>query len=142
MEVPSWAARGLFFGSGAELYDQTRPSYPTDSIRWVLGHEPMIVDCCRPWSWNRHPLTPTGRARLPDDRRRTRRCYACSVGGEHSLTVTVLAGTAESIPLPDASADAVHLARACGEADDLGKAVRGPLGQIRSVSAIRRGGAP
>jgi hypothetical protein len=34
------------------------------------------------------------------------------------------------------------LARACGEADDLGKTVRGPLGQIRSVSAIRRGGAP
>jgi hypothetical protein len=34
------------------------------------------------------------------------------------------------------------LARACGEADDLGKAVRGPLAQIRSVSAIRRGGAP
>jgi ubiquinone/menaquinone biosynthesis C-methylase UbiE len=139
MEVPSWAARGLFFGSGAELYDQTRPSYPTDSIRWVLGHEPMIVvDLGAGTGILSRQLVALGYQTIavePDDVMRARLAA-------NSLTVTVLTGTAESIPLPDASADAVHLARACGEADDLGKAVRGPLGQIRSVSAIRRGGAP
>jgi SAM-dependent methyltransferase len=104
MEAPPWAARGLFFGSGAELYDQTRPSYPTDSIRWVLGHEPMIVvDLGAGTGILSRQLVALGYQTIavePDDVMRARLAA-------NSLTVTVLAGTAESIPLPDASADAV-----------------------------------
>jgi SAM-dependent methyltransferase len=104
MEAPAWAARGLFFGSGAELYDQTRPSYPTDSIRWVLGHEPMtVVDLGAGTGILSRQLVELGYQTIavePDDAMRARLAA-------NSPTVTVLGGTAESIPLPDASADAV-----------------------------------
>lgn len=104
MKDQSWSTRGLSFGPGAELYDQTRPSYPLDSIRWALGTQPeTVVDLGAGTGILTRQLVELGyrtTAVEPDDEMRAR--LAAS-----SPTVTVAAGTAESIPLPDAGVDAV-----------------------------------
>ena len=91
--------RALSFGTAASSYDAGRPSYPAEAVRWVLpSGAQRVLDL----GAGTGKLTATLRdlgmdtvAVEPDDAMRSH------VPGE------ALAGTAEEIPLPDASVDAV-----------------------------------
>lgn len=103
-EGQSWFKRGRSFGVNAKLYDRVRPSYPVNSIRWTLGDESRtVVDLGAGTGILTRELVELGHrvtAVEPDSGMRSRLTMS-------SPTTTVLAGTAESIPLPDASVDAV-----------------------------------
>ena len=91
--------RALSFGTAAAAYDQGRPSYPAEAIAWALPAEATrVLDL----GAGTGKLTRAVRALgvdvvavEPDDAMRA------AIDGE------ALAGTAEQIPLPDASVDAV-----------------------------------
>jgi SAM-dependent methyltransferase len=96
--------QGLSFGPAADLYDQIRPTYPLAALEWALGREPCrVVDLgagtgilTRVIQRLGHDVVPVE----PDDAMRAR--LARSTPG-----VTPLAGSAEEIPLPAGSVDAV-----------------------------------
>jgi SAM-dependent methyltransferase len=96
--------QGLSFGPAADLYDQIRPTYPLAALEWALGPQPCrVVDLgagtgilTRVIQRLGHDVVPVE----PDDAMRTR--LARSTPG-----VTPLAGSAEEIPLPAGSVDAV-----------------------------------
>jgi SAM-dependent methyltransferase len=100
------ARRASSFGSHAGSYHRHRPDYPADAIEWALGH-------------------PAGRVRVLDLAAGTGKLTAGLVDAGHDVVavepdagmlaelsrllpeVTSLPGSAEEIPLPDASVDAV-----------------------------------
>jgi SAM-dependent methyltransferase len=92
------------FGTAAERYDRYRPTYAPDAVVWALGVRPLRVAdlgagtgiLSRLVRGLGHEVT----AIEPDDLMRARLAEA-------SPDITALAGTAEEIPLPDRSVDAV-----------------------------------
>jgi SAM-dependent methyltransferase len=101
--------RARSFGPAAELYDGARPSYPEEAIRWMLGEAPLhVVDLgagtgifSRAVAGLGHDVTA-----VDHDAEMLERLAATTPG------VRAVEGTAEAIPLPDASADAVVAAQA------------------------------
>jgi SAM-dependent methyltransferase len=97
-------ARALSFGPAADSYDRLRPTYPPEAVRWALGDAPVrVVDLgagtgilSRVLTGLGHEVTPVE----PDAAMRARLAGA-------SPQLEPLEGTAERIPLPDASVDAV-----------------------------------
>lgn len=100
------ASQGLSFGAAATRYDRARPSYPVQAIEWIL-----------PAGVNRVLDLGAGTGRLttallslgldvvavePDDQMRA---YI-------DARATALGGTAETMPLPSASVDAVVVGQA------------------------------
>jgi ubiquinone/menaquinone biosynthesis C-methylase UbiE len=101
------------FDTSAERYDRVRPGYPREAIEWfisVLGIGPgrTVVDLAAGTGKLTRPLLETG-ARVvavePSD-------GMLAVLRRVAPAAEALAGTAERIPLPDASADAVLVAQA------------------------------
>ena len=97
------------FGEVADAYDRGRPGYPEPAIEWLLASGPRrILDL------------GAGTGKLTEaivDRAAAVVAVEPSEGMHRVLarklpTVTVLAGTAEEIPLPDASVDAVVVGQA------------------------------
>ncbi|NEE10209.1 class I SAM-dependent methyltransferase, partial [Streptomyces sp. SID7499] len=39
----AWQQRGSSFGDGVDAYETTRPGYPVESVRWILGTGPRDV---------------------------------------------------------------------------------------------------
>lgn len=104
MNEENWEKRGSSFGLAAEVYDRTRPDYPEEAVRWILGETPCsVIDLGAGTGILTRKLVAAGHhatAVEPDEAMRER--LADTTPG-----ATVLAGGAESIPVPDASVDAV-----------------------------------
>lgn len=94
----------LSFGAAAQTYQRSRPSYPAEALTWAIGHPPArVVDLgagtgqltrvALAAGFEVTPVEPDPGMRAALD--------AATPG------VTALAGSAESIPLPDGAADAI-----------------------------------
>jgi SAM-dependent methyltransferase len=92
------------FGPVADRYDAFRPDYPPAAVVWALGERPLrVADLGAGTGILSRVLHQLGHdviAIEPDDLMRDRLIRV-------SPSITALAGTAEEIPLPDRSVDAV-----------------------------------
>ena len=97
------------FSDVADAYERGRPTYPDDAVRWLVGEEPRdVVDLGAGTGKLTRSLVALGHrvtAVEPLDEMRSQLVGALP-------GVQALAGSAESIPLPAASADAVTCAQA------------------------------
>jgi len=109
--VTSADVPALSFGQVAALYDGARPGYPADAVRWVIGSattEPgnrsLVVDLGAGTGLLTRSILPVTEARVtavePDPLMRAQLT-------SRTPDVVALAGSAESIPLPDGAADVV-----------------------------------
>jgi SAM-dependent methyltransferase len=107
--MEAFEQRRTSFGAAADLYDTIRPSYPPEAVRWMLGEAPLrVVDLGAGTGIFSRLVASLGHdvvAVEPDPGMRARLA-------ELSPGVTVLAGSAEAAPLPEASVDAVVAAQA------------------------------
>jgi len=139
----------LSFGQAAARYDSIRPTYPADAIRWTIGDaatEPNalghVVDLGAGTGLLTRAILGASEARVtpvePDPLMRERLAT-------RTPSVTPLAGSAESIPLADASVDAVLVGQAYHWFDpdsahaEIARVVRpggvfGPIWNIRDSS--------
>ena len=92
------------FGMAAELYDRHRPTYAAEAVAWALGPRPVrVADLGAGTGILTRVVLAAGHdvvAIEPDEQMRARLTQA-------TPGVAALAGSAEQIPLPDASVDAV-----------------------------------
>ena len=104
-------ARGPYtaFAEVADAYERARPGYPDDAVRGLVGDEPLdVIDLGAGTGKLTRSLVALGHRvtavePLPEMRAQL----------EAAVPVTpALAGAAESLPLPDASADVVTSAQA------------------------------
>lgn len=101
------------FGAGADDYERGRPGYPADAVRWLvdrlgLGAGSVGVDLAAGTGKLTRLLMPTGAELVAvEPVAAMREQFAAAVPG-----VPVVEGTAEAIPLGDATADAVTVAQA------------------------------
>jgi len=97
------------FADVAGAYERGRPSYPDDAVRWLVGEEPRdVVDVGAGTGKLTRSLVSFGHrvvAVEPLDEMRAELLEAVP-------DARALAGSAEAIPLPDASADLVTSAQA------------------------------
>src|SRR5215212_8196255 len=106
MSVHETARRG--FASAADVYEESRPGYPADAVRWLvaqlrLGPGAAVVDLAAGTGKLTRLLTPTGASVIaiePVDEMR-------DALGRTSPDADARPSTAERTGLPDASADAV-----------------------------------
>jgi SAM-dependent methyltransferase len=107
--MASKAERALSFGAIAGDYDRLRPSPAAAAIDWLLPEDcEVVVDVAAGTGLLTRALSarvPRVIAVEPDDRMR-------AVLAARSPEITALKGTGESIPLPDASADALFVSSA------------------------------
>lgn len=97
-------AHRLSFGQIAEHYDRIRPTYPPQALRWAVGAErKRVLDLGAGTGLLSRVALALGHEVIavePDPGMRAR--FDVATPG-----VTALAGSAEEIPLPDGSVDAV-----------------------------------
>jgi SAM-dependent methyltransferase len=97
--------RSLSFGTAAEHYDRVRPRYPVEAIRWILGADPekapkRVVDLGAGTGILSRQVAELGHQVLPVEPDPKMRA-------QQPAALNPLEGSAESIPLPDRSVDAV-----------------------------------
>ncbi|MEA2290606.1 MAG: hypothetical protein QOD55_2603 [Solirubrobacteraceae bacterium] len=124
------AARGFARSAGA--YERARPEYPADAVAWLarrlgLGPGRVVVDLAAGTGKLTRPLLGTG-ARVVAIEPVAEMRRAIGPGAE------VLDGTAEAMPVPDASADAVTVGQAFHWFD-------GPAALAEVHRVLRPGGA-
>ncbi|MEV7121640.1 class I SAM-dependent methyltransferase [Kitasatospora griseola] len=99
----------LSFGSAARLYDSIRPAYPAQAVARAVGTEPVrVLDLGAGTGLLTGVLRAAGHQVIavePDPQMR-------AVATERHPGTQVLAGSAEDIPLPDGSVDAVVVGQA------------------------------
>lgn len=109
--MSSQPERALSFGSAAKLYDDARPSYPAEFVRWVLTDlpdGPKVLDLAAgtgKLTRVLHEYVADVVAVEPDPGMRKQ--FSAS-----SPNIPILEGKDTSIPLPDSSVDAVFVAQA------------------------------
>lgn len=137
--------RARSFGAVAERYARARPGYPAAAVEWLLQAAPGrdVVDLAAGTGKLTQVLVEAGVAVVavePDEGMRAALRVAAP-------GVDVFAGTAESMPLPDASADAVLVAQAFhwfdpGPAcDEIARVLR-PGGVLGLLWNLRDGSVP
>ena len=103
-------ARGPYtsFAAVADAYERGRPGYPEDAVRWLVGEEPVeVVDLGAGTGKLTRSIAALGhRVTAVEPLAEMRAELERAVPG-----LTVLEGSAESIPLPDGSADVVTCAQ-------------------------------
>lgn len=107
----SAAARG--FDNNAAAYEAARPSYPAEAVAYIVGHGGIgpgrrVLDLAAGTGKLTRLLVPTGAAVVAVEPVAAMRDHLRSV----SPAAEVHDGTAEAIPLADASVDAVTVAQA------------------------------
>jgi SAM-dependent methyltransferase len=102
-------SHALSFGAAAHLYDAIRPTYPADAVAWAVGQAPLrVLDLGAGTGRLTEVLLDAGHevvAVEPDPQ------MLAVLSGRHPRA-TALAGSAEAIPLPEGTVDAV----VCGQA--------------------------
>lgn len=136
--MDSHAVRARSFGSRASDYAEHRPDYPADGIRWALGAASRPVHDVLDLAAGTGKLTD---GLLP------LRLSVTAVEPDESMRaelsrrlphVTVLPGTAEAIPLPAGSVDAVVVGQAfhwfdqAAALDEIGRVLR-PGGSVGAL---------
>lgn len=110
-DISEVAAQG--FGAAAAAYEKGRPSYSDDVVAWLadrlgIGPDRQVVDLAAGTGKLTRLLAATGAqitAIEPVDAMRDQLLVACP-------GIDAISGTAEEIPLPDRSVDAVTVAQA------------------------------
>jgi SAM-dependent methyltransferase len=95
--------RALSFGSAAAEYDAARPSYPAEAVRWAIGDARRVLDLGAGTGKLTRVVLDLGLEAVavePDDAMRA------------LIPAESYAGTAEEIPLPDASVDGIVVGQA------------------------------
>ncbi|GAA4911663.1 methyltransferase family protein [Stackebrandtia albiflava] len=100
----------LSFGQAADLYNSARPSYPPEALGWAFGDRPLdLVDIGAGTGLLTRGLIQAGHrvTVVEPDRKMLDKLVAVTEGltGHHL-------GSAERLPLPDGSADAVTAGQA------------------------------
>nr|WP_240943231.1 class I SAM-dependent methyltransferase [Planosporangium thailandense] len=86
------------------MYDRVRPRYPVEAIRWILGDAPArVVDLGAGTGILSRQLAGLGYEVIPVEPDAGMRAKMDEAGGAPAA----VEGSAEAIPLPDASVDAV-----------------------------------
>ncbi|NQX27133.1 class I SAM-dependent methyltransferase [Microbacteriaceae bacterium VKM Ac-2854] len=121
----------LSFGASVDAYEHGRPGYPDDAVDWLLAHAPDRAGAARVPERARAAGVPaSGRSRVVDVGAGTgkftrslqrRELEVTAVEPDEQMRarlsvelpeVTALAGSAEGLPLPAASAEVVTFAQA------------------------------
>lgn len=133
--------RATAFSGVADAYERARPEYPVDAVRWLAGDTPAdVIDLGAGTGKVTRGLVALGHRvtavePLPEMLEQLRRADSGA---------TAVSGSAEAIPLPDASADVVVSAQAFhwfDPAKALPEIVRvlRPQGRIALVWNMRQG---
>ena len=121
--------RATSFANVADAYERSRPGYPDDAVRWLVGTEPLdVVDLGAGTGKLTRSLVALGhRVTAVEPLPEMLAHLEAAVPGVH-----VIEGGAEAIPLPDESADVVTAAQAFHWFD------RGPA--LREIARVLRPG--
>jgi SAM-dependent methyltransferase len=113
-DTDEWARRGSSFGAVAASYAEHRPDYPLDAVRWCVAPAGRDISSLRVLDLGAGTGKLTAMlAQLGSDVTAVEPDPAMLAELRRGLpSVRALSGTAEQIPLPDASVDAVL----CGQA--------------------------
>jgi SAM-dependent methyltransferase len=106
MTDEDWSARRTSFGSAADAYAAGRPPYPSDALDWLLPDgAARVLDLAAGTGRLTEQLLQRGLDVVAVEPLDEMRAHVPSAA-------TALAGTAENIPLDDASVDAVVVGQA------------------------------
>ena len=109
MSDDATADRATSFGRQAGAYDRGRPDYPAEAVEWMLsGVGSEVVDVGAGTGKLTRVVRATGRTVVAVDPD----AVMLATLQARSPDIRTLVGTAEQLPLPDASADAVVLGQA------------------------------
>jgi ubiquinone/menaquinone biosynthesis C-methylase UbiE len=140
----AWARRARSFSSVAEAYERSRPEYPHEAALWLTGDPPLdVVDLAAGTGKLTRVLVRLGhRVIAVEPLPEMLAELEAAVPG-----VAAHVGTAESMPLPDGSADAVVVAQAFHWFDrpaalrEIARVLR-PGGQVGLVWNVRDQSVP
>lgn len=137
MTDPASDARATSFGLQAGAYDRGRPEYPAEAVAWLLGDSREVIDVGAGTGKLTRAIAAAGRSVTAVDPDAT----MLATLTKNSAGIPTLIGTAEHLPLPDASADEVTFGQAWHWVDpvaaslEAGRVVRpgGVLGLIWNI---------